>query len=126
MLPEGDQFNEHHLPFSESIDSIEGQSAVSIGYASFTPNKYITRAGVKTLTVNSDGVCSQLDSFTLLVPELSWFTDYLLPDVNLLQIMGTHTHFVGPTGLFVIASQLSAGAEVSFSDSSEKFSEQVS
>lgn len=110
VLPDGDQVIKHHLPFSESIDSIAGKAKLSIGYISREPTNYYIRRSLPTLTLGRSGTCEVIREESIFVPELYWFVELLLPKINLIHLTST---LVGPTGLFGLASQLTSSVPVS-------------
>lgn len=111
IVPDGDQVQKHHLPFSESIDSIVGRTTLSIGYISRKPNKYYSRRSMATLFVGNTGACEVIrDEKMIFVPELSWFVQYLIPKINLVKLTST---LIGPTGLLGLTAQLTSAVPVS-------------
>lgn len=111
IIPNGEQVIKHHLPFSETLDSILGKSTTSIGYVARKANKYYTRRSLPTLTLDTFGNCNVLRETLPFIPELGWFAQELLPNIKSMQL--NPGGLVGPTGLLGLATQLTSSVSVS-------------
>lgn len=99
-VPENEQndptTSTYHLAFTESIDSVDDRSVVSIGYVAYEPNKYYMRDGMPAVTVGPDGICTAAQRAQF-VPEIAWLLERLIPGDQ--GVVPTFPHLVGPTGL---------------------------
>lgn len=110
-----DQVNKYHLAFTESIDSYDLRSTVSIGYVGYDPVKYFTRRDHPTIRVKpEDGTCVWLGEAGYFVDEINWFVKKLI-NVPLSQFTADMPHMVGPTGIFgALNSMGTSQSQVSF------------
>lgn len=105
-----DQLVVHELSFNEAIDLTAQRYKVSIGYISYEPTVYYaTKSGPAISAVN--GQCKPVAHPSTLIPELSWFTDLMLPGVDLKAALAKNPFLVGPSGLIAAVLDLGNSSE---------------
>lgn len=103
----------NQLSYTEVIDTDGQRYKLSIGYLGQDQRIYYARRGEPTITA-TDSSCKVVEHLASLVPELSWFSDFIIPPEDARNRLEQFPMLVGPSGLMAIISDLTSGTKLEF------------
>lgn len=103
----------HELAFSEIVDTTEKRYKLHIGYVGSNESTVYYAFDARPVIMVRKRNCSLYDHPSSLVPELSWFTDLMLPGVEVKKLLFKTPYLVGPIGIIFVLASLTGASNVS-------------